>query len=242
MIKKLMASVVLSGVAAAFITITSTSPVLAGEMETSIARGGLLYDKWYKVIGAQKPEGTHKSWPASNTKKAGDVTWRCKSCHGWDLKGKDGAYASGSYKTGITGLEAMKGADNAKVIAIMKDASHELGGLMEDQDYTDLANFVTKGQYDLADFIDYKTKKVKGDAAKGEAYYNTVCAKCHGMDGTLPKEMEETVGYLVNKNPWEIFQKIMNGQPAEDMPALRAFGPQVAADIMVYGQTMPTGH
>ncbi|MCK4940015.1 MAG: cytochrome c, partial [Rhodospirillaceae bacterium] len=75
---------------------------------------------------------------------------------------------------------------------------------------------------------------------KGEAYYNTVCAKCHGMDGTSPKEMEETVGYLVNKNPWEIFQKIMNGQPAESMPAMRAFGPQVAADILSYSKTMPS--
>jgi len=219
-----------------------TKPASSEEMDSSIARGGLLYDKWFKVIGAQKPEPTHKSWPASNTKKSGNVTWRCKSCHGWDLKGKDGAYASGSYKTGIKGLEAMKGVDNAKVIAIMKDGNHGYGGMMADQDFTDLANFVSKGQHDLAKYIDYATKKVKGDAVKGAAYYNTVCAKCHGLDGTLPKEMEETVGYLVNKNPWEIFQKIMNGQPAETMPAMRAFGPQAAADIMAYGQSMPTGH
>lgn len=212
----------------------------SAEDASSIARGGLLYDKWYKVIGVQKPEGTHKSWPASNTKKAGDVTWRCKSCHGWDLKGKDGAYASGSYKTDIKGLEAMAGADNAKVIAIMEDDNHGFAGMMSDQDFTDLANFVTKGQHDLAKYIDYSSKAVKGDAAQGEAYYKTVCAKCHGDDGTLPKEMEETVGYLVNKNPWEIFQKVMNGQPAENMPAMRAFGPQVTADIMAYGQTMPT--
>ena len=241
MLKKMMTTAVLSCAAAAFMVVAAPATSHA-EDDSSIARGGLLYDKWYKVIGAQKPEGTHKSWPAANTKKAGDVTWRCKSCHGWDLKGKDGAYASGSYKTGIKGLEAMAGADNAKVISIMKDSTHVLGGLMADKDYTDIANFVTKGQHDLAKYIDYKTKKVKGDAAMGAAYYNTVCAKCHGADGTLPREMEETVGYLVNKNPWEIFQKIMNGQPAEDMPAMRAFGPQVAADIMAYGQAMPTGH
>jgi len=221
--------------------LVTTTPAAADEV-SSIARGGLLYDKWFKVTGAQEPQNTHKLWPASNTKKVGNVTWRCKSCHGWDLKGKDGAYASGSYKTGITGLEAMKGVDNAKVIGIMKDADHGFSGMMDEQDFTDLANFVTKGQHDLAKYIDYKTKKAKGDAAKGEIYYNTVCAKCHGMDGSLPKEMEETVGYLVNNNPWEIFQKIMNGQPAESMPAMRAFGPQVAADIMAYGQSMPTGH
>lgn len=240
MFKRMLASAVISLATIVFVTVSSSASAVAADMDSSVARGGLLYDKWFKVIGVQKPEDTHKLWPASNTKKSGNVTWRCKSCHGWDLKGKDGAYASGSYKTGIMGLEAMAGADNAKIIAIMKGGKHAFGNMMSGQDYTDLANFVTKGQHDLKKYINYETKAVKGDAKKGEAYYNTVCAKCHGMDGTLPKEMEETVGYLVNKNPWEIFQKIMNGQPAESMPAMRAFGPQVAADILSYSKTMPS--
>jgi len=239
MLKQLTMTVVLSCATAAFMIVAMPVSSAMAEDESSIARGGLLYDKWFKVIGAKKPGGTHKSWPAANTKKAGDVTWRCKSCHGWDLKGKDGAYANGSYKTGIKGLEAMANADTAKIVAIMKDGNHMMGGMMSDQDYTDLANFVSKGQFDMRKYVDYGTKKVKGDAAKGAAYYNTVCAKCHGKDGTLPKEMEETVGELSNGNPWEIMQKIMNGQPAENMPAMRAFGPQVAADILAYGQSLP---
>ena len=238
--KKLMTTVMLSGAVAAFFTISTTSPAFAAEMESSIARGGLLYDSWFKVIGAQKPQATHKAWPASNTKKAGDVTWRCKSCHGWDLKGKDGAYAKGSYQTGITGLSAYANAAPAKIIAVIKDGTHGMGGMMADQDYTDLANFVSKGQVDMAKYIDYATKKVKGDAAKGEIYYNTVCAKCHGMDGKQPKEMEEIVGELANGNPWEILHKIMNGQPRESMPAMRAFGAQLSADILAYSQSLPT--
>ena len=67
--------------------------VRAAEDVSSIARGGKLYDKWYAVVGA-KTEGTHPAWPASNEKKSGSTTHRCKSCHGWDLLGKDGAYAS----------------------------------------------------------------------------------------------------------------------------------------------------
>ena len=42
----------------------------AAEIESSIARGGKLYDKWFAVIGAPKPADTHKAWPASNTKKS----------------------------------------------------------------------------------------------------------------------------------------------------------------------------
>ena len=239
MLKKLLTTAVLSCAVAAFAIVTMPVSSAVAEEASSIARGGLLYDKWFKVIGAKKPDATHKAWPAANTKKSGDVTWRCKSCHGWDLKGRDGAYAKGSYMTGIKGLEAMANADPERIVAIIKDGTHEMGGMMADMDYVDLANFVSKGQFNMRDYIDYSMKGVKGDAAMGAAYYNTVCAKCHGKDGTLPKEMEETVGELSNDNPWEIMQKIMNGQPAENMPAMRAFGPQVAADILVYGQTLP---
>ena len=59
-----------------------SAPVSAAETESNYARGGKLYDKWFKVIGVDKPKTTHKAWPASNTKKKGNVTWRCKSCHG----------------------------------------------------------------------------------------------------------------------------------------------------------------
>ena len=52
------------------------------EMDSSIARGGQLYDKWFAVIDAEKPKDTHPAWPASNTKKKGNATHRCKSCHG----------------------------------------------------------------------------------------------------------------------------------------------------------------
>ena len=208
----------------------------AAEIESSIARGGKLYDKWFAVTGAAKPADTHKSWPASNTKKKGDVTWRCKSCHGWDQLGKDGAYASGSYKTGIVGVSSYKGKDNAAVIAIMKDDTHGMAGKLDDQDFTDLANFVTKGQVDMSMYIANKALK-GGNAAKGEAYYNTICAGCHGKDGELPKEMKP-LGALMG-NPWEIMHKILNGQPNEPMPALRALDRQVVVDIMAHLTTLP---
>jgi cytochrome c553 len=214
-------------------------PASAEEIVSSIARGGRLYDKWYKVIKAPKPEETHPAWPASNTKKKGDATQRCKACHGWDLQGRDGAYSSGSYKTGITGLTGMAGQPNDVVIAIIKDETHGFGGKMDEGDYVDLANFVTKGQFDIDAFIDRSTKAALGDAAKGAEYYNTVCASCHGLDGKKPKELEKPLAALANGNPWEIIQKIMNGQPAEEMPAMRAFGPKVSADILAYLQTMP---
>jgi len=213
-------------------------PALAGEEISNIARGGQLYDKWYKVIKAEKPKATHPAWPASNTKKKGDATQRCKACHGWDLSGKDGAYATGSYKTGIIGLRAMQGVAPQKIVAIIKDKTHGFAGKMDEQDYMDMALFVSKGQIDMNAVIDLKTKKVKGDPAVGEPLYNTVCANCHAKNGSLPKDMP-MLGKLANKNPWEVLQKIMNGQPGEKMPALRAFDQQVAVDVLAYLQTLP---
>jgi thiosulfate dehydrogenase len=224
-----------------FSTLLALSAFLTVQAEevSSIARGGLLYDKWFQVIGAKKPSDTHPAWPSSNTSKSGNATHRCKSCHGWDLMGKDGAYASGSYKTGIKGLRAFEGASNAKVITAMKDATHGYSGKMDDQDFTDLANFVTKGQIDMDAIIDRKTKLAKGgNKAQGAAYYNTVCAGCHAKDGKLPKDMPP-LGELSHKNPWEIAHKIQNGQPDENMPAMRAFDLQVTVDILAHLQTLP---
>ena len=121
------------------ITFMACSQLGYADEVSSIVRGGKLYDKWYAVIGATKPDGTHPAWPASNTKKKGATTHRCKSCHGWDLMGKDGAYASGSYKTGIGGLTHLQGAANSKVITALEDSTHGYGGKLSQQDLTDLA-------------------------------------------------------------------------------------------------------
>jgi len=206
--------------------------------QATISYGGKLYDKWYKVIKAPKPTGTHVSWPASNTKKSGDVTYRCKSCHGWDYLGKDGAYATGSYQTGIIGIGKYAGGKIADVIAVVQDKAHGFAGQMADTDLTALATFVTQGQIDMSPYIDRQSKKFVGDVTRGKEYYGTLCLNCHGADGKLPKDIEQ-LGKLSTGNPWEAMHKILNGQPGENMPALRALPVQVSADIGVYLQTLP---
>lgn len=206
--------------------------------DSMIAHGGKLYDKWFKVINAPKPQDTHTSWPGSNTKKKGNATHRCKSCHGWDYMGKDGAYSSGSYKTGIAGLRKYDGDDSAKVVAALNDNVHGFSGKMDTATMNAIAIFVTKGQVDMDAYIDRGSKKANGDAAKGGNYYGTLCVNCHGVEGKLPKDMP-ALGGLSNKNPWEILHKVLNGQPGEAMPALRALPMQVSADVLSYLQTLP---
>ncbi len=215
-----------------------TSYPASAEMESSLARGGKLYDKWYAVIKADKPTESHPLYPASA--KYADKpasNWRCKECHGWDYRGKDGAYASGSHASGIAGINGMMGAEPADVVAVLKGDAHGFAGKLNDADMMDLANFVSQGQIDMDRFIDRASKAPKGDAAKGAAYYNTICAGCHGMDGKLPKDMKPFGAQM--GNPWEVMHKILNGQPGEQMPALRALDRQIVADIMSHMTTLP---
>jgi len=231
-------------VTSAWVAATVLAPVLlpasgqAAETASSIARGGLLYDKWYKVIGVDEPQSSHPLYPEDKkyAKKPGS-NWRCKECHGWDYLGKDGAYASGKHNTGIVGIQGMKGADPADVVTVLTSDAHGYGDKLNDQDLQVLAMFVSQGQVDMDAYIDRASKAPKGDGARGEAYFNTICAKCHGKDGLSPDDMPP-LGSLMG-NPWEVMHKVLNGQPDENMPALRALDWQIAADILAHVATLP---
>lgn len=213
-------------------------PVQAAEVESSIARGGRLYDKYFAENKTAKPETDHASYPHKGGKYGKDVSWRCKECHGWDYKGKDGAYASGGHATGIKGINGAANKDPAAIVAILKDAKHGYGDKqLSAKDMNDLALFVSKGQLDMDKYVDAKTKKSKGNAAKGEVYFNTICAGCHGTDGKKVKDAPP-LGSVAD-NPWEMMHKVLNGQPSEGMPALRALDPQIAADIVAYLPQLP---
>lgn len=216
------------------------APVLAGADEGVLARGGQLYDKWYEVVGADAPESSHSLYPSDKAyADKPSSNWRCKECHGWDYMGKDGAYSKGKHQSGIPGIRASAGADPASIAAMLKGEPHGYSGRMDDADIEAVALFVSKGQIDMDAVIDRSTKLAKGDAAKGKDYYDTLCAQCHGLDGKKIEDIKP-MGALAKGNPWENLHKILNGQPGEEMPALRAIDVQVAVDIVRYTQDLPT--
>ncbi len=215
-------------------------PSVSKADEGAIARGGLMYDKWYKVTGADTPKKAHPLYPpAGKYAQKADDNWRCKECHGWDYRGVNGAYASGSHKTGIKGIDGKAGTDSAAIMAILKGKDHGYGAVMDDKELMDLALFVSKGQLDTSKYIDKATKKpINANAARGKDIFDSVCARCHREDGTYPKDMDESLAAQMS-NPWEVMHKIMNGHPGQNMPALRAFGPQSAVDVMGHILTLP---
>ena len=213
-----------------------TAGAQAQETESAIARGGRLYDKFWAENKAAKPATDHPSY-VKDGKYGKENSWRCKECHGWDYKGKDGAYAKGSHMTGIKGIGGAAGKDPAAVAAVLRDKIH---GYTEAQlsakDASDLALFVSKGQGNLGKYLD-AANKVKGDGARGATYFNTLCAGCHGEDGKKVKD-GPPLGSVAD-NGAEMMHKVLNGQPGEAMPALRALDHQVAADIAVHLMRLP---
>lgn len=119
----------------------------AAETESAIARGGRLYDKWFTENKSAKPTGDHSAYPHKGGRYGKDTSWRCKECHGWDYRGKDGAYASGGHATGIKGINGSAGKDPAVIVAVLKDKTHGYTDkVLSAQDFNDLALFVSRGR------------------------------------------------------------------------------------------------
>ncbi|MBT8426164.1 MAG: cytochrome c [Silicimonas sp.] len=207
-----------------------------------LTRGGRLYDNWFATQGMDDPEGTHPAWPAANS-QTGATTWRCKSCHGWDYRGAEGKYASGSYQTGITGVMGYSG-DAAALEALLRSQSHGFGDDMIPQEQVQyIAAFLAGGLSEMNAVIDFDTGDVAGDTNNGQAIFQTTCAACHGFDGrALNWGDAAEPGYFgteANANPWEVLHKIRNGHPGVEMISLRAFELQSAVNVLAYIRTLP---
>ncbi len=218
----------------------------------SLATGGKLYDKWWTAVpGVKEPAGDHPLWATQTTnKRKGLDTWRCKECHGWDYKGKDGAYGSGSHKTGFPGVMAEQTKSLDQLKAILKGSTnpkHDFATALDDSALTNLAAFLKHGLLDLSKVIDPKAKTpAKADAAHGKQLA-VMCAACHGPEGKKlnfgSPDKPEYVGTIAKDNPWEFLHKVRVGQPGSNpaMPTGVEMGwkLQDLLDILAYSQTLP---
>ncbi len=215
-----------------------------------LARGGLLYDNWWTAAGRRAPANTHPSYPKSG-KKSGANTWRCKECHGWDYKGKDGRYAKGSHATGIVGIRAAQGRSLKEISTLLRGSTHAYtADMIGDDDLARIAAFVSRGQHDTDKLIDAGTGDVRPGALsgsellkRGQDIFQTTCAVCHGYDGRRlnfgTRQKPAFVGTEAKANPWEVLHKIRNAHPGVEMISLRAFPINDAAAALAYARTLP---
>ncbi len=225
-------------------------------LAANVVRGGLLYDKWWEQAELPEPTGDHPLWSTrpdtSSNSRTGKDTWRCKECHGWDYKGVDGAYGSGSHRTGFAGIFGVAGADiRAKAAQDILDVfdviktNHSYNTVLSDEDIWDLTKFVLQGQLDTDDIID-GTGNFIGDGGAGLTIYGTSCGFCHGADGLTPPpgadlDFGDYPGKVADENPWEMQHKISFGQPGTAMPAqAAALNVEQIGDLGVHLQSLPT--
>jgi thiosulfate dehydrogenase len=223
----------------------------AAELTGNPARGGQLYDSWWTVLNMEEPPpGDQPLWASqtTNTRTGGD-TWRCKECHGWDYKGADGAYGSGSHLTGFVGVMQMAGKNPNKILDILKGSTnpdHDFSSVMDEQALIDLSLFLSQGLLDDATIVNDDKTVISGDSSSGATIF-TLCAACHGVQGTainFGNESEpEYLGTIAEDNPWEFLHKARFGQPGVSiMPSGFSMGraDQEYSDLLTYVQSLPT--
>jgi len=208
-----------------------------------IAYGGRLYDNWWLAQLIDPPADGHLSYPAEG-RMAGPPSWRCVACHGWDYKGASGQFAKGPYRTGFPGITGMAGERPERIAAILRDDTHDYTpDMLSDRAVHALSLFVAKGQVDTATGIDPDTGRIRGGQVHGVRVFQNVCAVCHDFDGRAWITGEDqglaTLGAVARQNPWRAFHRVMNGQTAADMPAMRAFGTATVLNILSHVQTLP---
>jgi len=203
----------------------------------NLVRGGRLYDRFWSEAGTQ-PMTDHPLWAMRpdtiSNPRTGSETWRCKECHGWDYKGVDGVYGSGSHRTGFPGIFGTNLTAPQVVDALADPAGHDYRSQgLTYGDLWDLAKFVVDGQIDTATIL--VGDRFTGDPDLGEdAFQNGVggedpgCAACHGMNGMTPPlghpEFDEFPQVLATDNPWEFQHKVRFGQPGTEMRGIVIFG------------------
>ncbi len=205
-------------------------------MAASVTNGGRLYDDWQWATGNRQAL-PHPAYPAkAHYANVPSLTWRCKECHGPDYKGNEGRYATGEHATGIKGIRAMANADPEQIMAILRNRTHRYGAVLKYRDLQDLANFVSHGQVDMDSFIDPKTGVAKGEAKRGETYFQTMCVTCHGLEGRFTAK--RPLGNRATQDPWSSLHSMLNGHPDDNMPALREIDQKIVTDILSYVQSL----
>jgi cytochrome c553 len=241
----------------AIIIFSAGRPAAASGLEqqkSPLRLGGELFDSWFDSIGKQPPSGNMPLWSRQTTNtRSGADTWSCVTCHGWDYQGKDGAYRSGSNYTGFPGLLAASKKDPKAILDQLNgvaDPAHNFSGLIDPNGLNALVEFISKGLIDDNQYINPVTLEViGGDAASGKQLYESVCAACHGKDGTTIKfrfeGLDGTLGTLAVLDPWRFLHKTRYGTPGTPMGKVVGVDQQWTAqqgrDVLLYAQTLTTG-
>lgn len=229
---------------------------LAAELtpsQSDIIRGAQLYDKWYAVLGVNPPSGNMPIWSRQTTNtRTGEDTWRCNECHGWDYRGAQGEYSTGSHYTGFPDIYTLvQKLTVDEIVNHLKgglDPAHNFSPYLDDTALTQLADFLKFGVLDESTYINpISLRVIDPNFTHGQQLYQATCQSCHGEDGekiTLTSEgINEYLGSIANRDPWRFLHRTRFGVAGTDMPVGMQLGWSAGdgRDVLAYAQTLPTG-
>jgi thiosulfate dehydrogenase len=221
--------------------------------DEEIVWGAILYDKWFAALGVDVPLEENPLWGRQTTNsRSGPDTWRCAECHGWDYKGVDGAYGTGSHFTGFPNIkelsERMSQQEILNHLNGKTDPAHDFSQYIPDEHLSHLASFLKFGIIDDDLYIDpISLGVIAGDIVHGKELYEDVCAECHGEEGKIivfrSEGIDEFLGTVANRDPWRFLHRTRFGTAGTTMPVGYSLGwsPEDGRDILAYAQTFPTG-
>jgi thiosulfate dehydrogenase len=221
--------------------------------DDDLITGALLYDRWYAILDLEPPSQENPLWNRQSTNtRTGPDTWRCVECHGWDYKGVDGAYGSGSHYTGFPNVKQLT--EQLTVNEIIdhlqggKDPAHDFSTYLPEVHLRNVALFLKFGLIDDDLYIDdVSLGVIAGDVTHGQELYELVCSQCHGEDGQTivfrEEGVDEFLGTVANRDPWRFLHRTRFGTAGTPMLIGHAFGWTAAdgRDVLAYAQTLPTG-
>jgi len=160
--------------------------------------------------------------------------YRLKNFFGWDLRGAEGisgsAFQRRPYVLPLNLLTDARSPEALRAWLAAGDATlPAFGQVLDDTDLDDLVAFIVKmraGELARPSSIFALDAKAPqhyvlapgGDAARGRDRYAISCADCHGADGRfMTIDDTESLGTLSRSSAYEVWFKMLNGQPGTDM-------------------------
>jgi cytochrome c553 len=251
---RLLFLILILGVVLAIATsVHAQDGALLAPSDNDVVQGALLYDNWYAALGVNPPADNMPIWSRQSTNtRSGPNTWRCAECHGWDYRGVDGAYGSGSHRTGFPGVITLVSTLSAQDIIAhlqgMQDPAHDFSAYMDDTSLAQLAVFLKNGLIDDTEYINpISLQVIQGDISHGQQLYTTTCAICHGSDGKQiafrTEGIVEYLGSIAIRDPWRFLHRTRFGVAGTNMPIGYSLGwsPADGRDVLAFAQTLPTG-
>jgi mono/diheme cytochrome c family protein len=160
--------------------------------------------------------------------------YRLKNLFGWDLRGARGVYGPNHQNKAFVLAHDLLSEPRSEqelraFLAGGTDGVPAYGAVLDDKDIEDLTAFLAKtrsGALAGPDAI-FRLEPAApksyvlhpgGDAARGRARFQRTCADCHGADGTkIAIDETESVGTLSRAAGYEVWFKILHGQPGTAM-------------------------